>query len=109
MYEIPMGFSGECLLNRWDYPSNSDLLMSMLINEGVYVSLQSYYELVRGNDLSARGASFTSKTSLGITSQKRILTERLERLDQSSLDQLSMGNIFTAGPPLEDSDTYLSS
>ena len=52
MYAIPLAVSGDCLLGRWAYPSSNDLLMSMLINEGVSESLQSYYELVRDNDLS---------------------------------------------------------
>ena len=68
-YAIPLDVSGECLLDRWAYPSNNDLLRLAIINEGVFESLQSYYELAHGNDLSARGASFTSKTSLGITRQ----------------------------------------
>ena len=38
---------------RWAYSSYNDLLMSMLINEGVSGSLQSYYELVSDDDLSA--------------------------------------------------------
>ena len=67
MYEIHLGFSGECLLDRWDYPSNNDLLRSMLISVCVSGSLESYYELVRGNDLSAcGGTSFTSKLLGGL-------------------------------------------
>ena len=42
-------------MNRWVYRSNNDLLRPMLINEGVSESLQSYYELVHGNDLSDWG------------------------------------------------------
>ena len=57
MYAIPLDVSEECLLDRWAYPSNNDLLRSMLINEGVSESLQSYYELVRGVDLSDRGGT----------------------------------------------------
>ena len=52
-YAIPIDVSGGCLLDRWAYPSNNDLLRSMLINEGVSGSLQSYYELVQADDLSA--------------------------------------------------------
>ena len=55
MYAISLDVSEECLLDRWAYPSNNDLLRSMLINEGLPGSLQSYYELVRDNDLSAWG------------------------------------------------------
>ena len=54
MYAIPLDVSVDCLLDRWNYTSNNDLLRSMLINEGVSESLQSYYELVRDSDLSAR-------------------------------------------------------
>ena len=91
------------------YPYNNDLLRSILINEGVSGSLQSYYELVRDIDLSAWGTSFTSKSPLGITGQKRMRTERLETLEHASLDQLSLGNIFAAGLPKEDADRYFSS
>ena len=60
MYAIPIAVSEECLLGRWAYPSSNDLLMSMLINEGVSESLQSYYELAHDNDLFAWGGnSFT--------------------------------------------------
>ena len=38
--------------------------MSMLINEGVYGSLQPYYELVRGDDLSALEALLLHSRSL---------------------------------------------
>ena len=55
MYAIPQDVSGDCLSDRWAYPSNNDLLRSMSINEGVSESLQSYYELVHDNDLSAWG------------------------------------------------------
>ena len=54
MCAIPLDVSEDCLLDRWAYPSNDDLLMSMLISEGVSESLQSRYELVQDNDLSAR-------------------------------------------------------
>ena len=41
MYAIPLDVSEECLLDRWTYPSNNDLLRPMLINEGVSESLHS--------------------------------------------------------------------
>ena len=80
-------------------------------------SLQSYYELVRDNDLSARGGSgcvvgggggpiLHRKRLRGIQIQKRILPERLER---NLLARLSLGNIFTTGLPLEGAGRYYSS
>ena len=35
MYAIPLEVSEDCLLDRWAYPYNNDLLMPMLLNEGV--------------------------------------------------------------------------
>ena len=107
MYAIPLGVSEDCLLDRWDYPSNNDLLRSMLINEGVSESLQAYYELVHGDDLSACGELLLHrKRLLELLPTKRILTERLGMI---RLDQFPLGNIFTTGLPREDADRYYSS
>ena len=54
MYASPLNVIEESLLGDVSRVSNNDLLRSMLINEGVSGSLQTYYELVRENDLSAR-------------------------------------------------------
>ena len=71
MYEIALKVSEECLLDRWSYPSNIDLLRSMLINEGVSGSLQAYYELVHDNDLYARaGGFFYIGNALGDTNKE---------------------------------------
>ena len=53
MYATPLEVSGDCLLGRRPHPSNNDHLMSTLINEGMSGSIQSYYELVSDDDLSA--------------------------------------------------------
>ena len=55
MYAIPLSAAAECLTDKDPSPSSNDLLRSMLINEGVSGSSQTYYELVRGGDLSAWG------------------------------------------------------
>ena len=88
-------------------PSNNDLPMSMLINEGASGSLQSYYELVRVDDLYARrGLLLRRKRLCEIQIKKRILSERLER---RRLGQLSLGNIFTTCLPREAVGRYHSS
>ena len=88
-------------------PSNNDLPMSMLINEGASGSLQSYYELVRVDDLYARrGLLLRRKRLCEIQIKKRILSELPGR---RSLGQLSPGDILTTCLPLGDADIYYSS
>ena len=107
IYEIPLNETEECLSDRGSYPSNNALLRAMLINDGVSESLQSYYELVRDNDLLARGGFFYIENVFGwMQIKKRILSERRER---KRLDQLSSGNIFPTGLSLEDVDRYYPS
>ena len=84
MYAVPLRFTEECLSDRWSYPSNNDRLRSMLINECVSGSLQSYYELVRDDDLLALcvwwgGLLLHRKRLCEIQINRRILSERLER------------------------------
>ena len=107
MYAIPLIASEECLLDGSAYPNNNDLLRSMLINECASGSLQSYYELVRGNDLSAWAEFLLHRKRLcGIHIKKRILSELPER---RRLGELSSGGIFTTGLPQEDANRYHSS
>ena len=49
--------------------SESDLLSSMSINEGVSESSKSYHEVVRRNGCLARGDVFIIKTLVGNTSE----------------------------------------
>ena len=65
MYATPLNVSEECLSDRWAYPSNNDLLRSMLINEGVSGSLQSYYELVRAVIFLHAGGFFYAENVFG--------------------------------------------
>ena len=104
MCAIPLDVSEDCLLDRWAYPSNDDLLMSMLISEGVSESLQSCYELVRDNDLPAwEGLLLHRKRLSELLGRKRIPMERLGKI---RLGRLSLDEIFTTGLPQEDADMY---
>ena len=55
MYAVSLNAISESPLGNVFRVSNNELLRSMLINEGVSGSLQSYYELARDSDLSSWG------------------------------------------------------
>ena len=70
--------------------------MSELINEDLFSDLEVYYAKVGGYDsLDWGNMLLCNKIKEG---------ERQERLGK-----LSLGDIFTTGPPQEDSDRYYSS
>ena len=92
MYATPLEDSGDCLSGRRYYPSNNDLLRSILINEGAPGSLQSYYELARDNDLPDRWELILRRKRIfGITSQK---TDPYVTTGRIRLGQLSLCYIF---------------
>ena len=95
MYAMPLNAieERESLLGNVPIVSGNDLLRSVLINEGASGSLQSYYVLVRDNDLTAWVELLLHRKRLReMQIKKRILSERLER---RRLGQLSLGDILT--------------
>ena len=100
-YANGLNLTGGYFYEKHAFFSSNDFLMSNLSNGDMLSSLKVYYGKVEDFDSIARGGLLLRR--------RRKVRGRLERKVLGRLGRLSLGGIYTNGPPQGDSDRYYSS